>query len=110
MFLPSQRRLYDYTHFTEAKEGIQQHILDSVKEKLEKTGNPNEHFQLLFDEVTIRSDIVFRKSEIVGCFNMKDIEKSVASLESELNEEKFEKDIAKKVLVYMLQGTLISKK
>ena len=75
--LPSERLLFDFTHFTEAKVGIQEVVIGRVKEKLDKL-NPKEdekYFNLLFDEMYVKEDIVVnRNGEIVGCVNLSDIE------------------------------------
>ncbi|XP_034246741.1 uncharacterized protein LOC117648354 [Thrips palmi] len=106
--LPSQRRLYDFSHFTQAKEGIQQAVIDLLSEKLEKviTEDYQRYFNLLFDEMSIQSGLVVTKSgDIVGFVNLSEIEQSVADLENQLaGEGEIKKQEAKKVLVFMLQG------
>ena len=107
--LPSERRLFDFTHFVDAKEGVQEDIINLLREKLEKENleNHEKFFNLLFDELTVRADIVLnRKGEIIGCVNMTGIEASLATLETELvgEEPMIKPEPAKKVLVYMLQG------
>lgn len=106
--LPSQRRLYDFSHFTQAKEGIQQAVLELLSEKLEKiiTEDYQRFFNLLFDEMNIQSGLVVTKSgEIIGFVNLNEIEQSVSDLEAQLSGEgEVKKQEAKKVLVFMLQG------
>ncbi|KAK3921442.1 Transposable element P transposase [Frankliniella fusca] len=102
--LPSQRRLFDFTHFTEAKNGIQDDILNLLEEKINKMVKEEheKYFNLLFDEMTIHQSLVISKNgEVVGfsCFN--EIENSVAQLEAHLQGQEMKKEKAKKVLVFM---------
>ncbi|KAK3917302.1 Transposable element P transposase [Frankliniella fusca] len=81
--LPSQRRLYDYTHFIEAKEGCQVEILQDIKAKIDKCC-PNDHFSfvnLMFDEMN-----------------------ELEELQSSLSKKVFQPKLAKKVLVYLAKG------
>ncbi|KAK3933216.1 Transposable element P transposase [Frankliniella fusca] len=89
--LPSSRRLYDFTHYAEVKEGVQDAILDRLKEKLDKLKS-DEHenfFNLLFDEMNIHSDLVITKSG----------EKSIQDLGDDLANVEGKKELAKKALV-----------
>ena len=107
--LPSERRLFDFTHFVQAKEGIKEAILNLLKDKKDKLtlADHEKFFNLLLDEMTIRSDIVInKKGEVIGCVNLSKVEESIANLESDLNSSssKPREEVSKKVLVYMIQG------
>ncbi|KAJ1530235.1 hypothetical protein ONE63_005160 [Megalurothrips usitatus] len=108
--LPSQRRLFDYSQFTEAKEGVQQEILDLLMSEI-NAKCPEEYqkyFNLLLDEMSIRSDLVYNSGtgELVGFTNLTSVEEELASLEAEIRGDKYEKKLAKKVLVFMLNGAV----
>ena len=106
--LPSQRRLYDYTHFIESKKGPQEKIIANVKKNIENVrGLHHEtYFNLIFDEMYIRSNIVICKKtgEILGYVYLNKVEEEIAKLEAEVSGKSFERQPAKTVLVFMLQG------
>ncbi|KAK3932751.1 Transposable element P transposase [Frankliniella fusca] len=108
--LPSQRRLFDFTHFTEAKDGIQDTLLNLLEKKLEKkiSATHERYFNVLFDEMTIHQNLVVtRNGDIVGFTSPTKVGKSVALLEAHLEGREMKRDKAKKVLVFMLQGITI---
>ena len=91
--LPSQRRLYDYTHFVEAKEGPQEAIITNVKTKIENLNGPDHetYFNIIFDEMYIRSNIVISKKtgELLGYVNLTKVEEEIAQLEAEQTDATF---------------------
>ena len=70
--LPSQRTLYDFTHYVDAKEGIQEVTMAEMQKKLYENYDLGERhstfFNLIFDEVDVKEDIVVnrRTGEIIG--------------------------------------------
>lgn len=107
--LPSKRTLYDYSHFTEAKEGPQDFIInDLAKQCEEKFKEKHEkYFSLVFDEIDIRSGVVIdrRTGEVVGYTNLSDVEEELVALEAEISEKgEPKKQVAKKLLFYMAAG------
>ena len=106
--LPSERLLYDYTHYLEARVGAQEEIMKEVSSKIRNSLPGEKQFHILmYDEMTVRSDLVFTKrtGEIVGYVHLDKVELELLHLESELGDTPFEKNKpAKKVLVFMLQG------
>jgi len=106
--LPSSRRLYDYSHFTEATEGCQAELIEHIKEKINKCGEEDHYsyVNLMFDEMHIRSGLVFSRSsgELVGYTKLSGVEEELEKMQSELNGKTFEPRLAKKVLVFLAQG------
>ncbi|KAK3924130.1 DNA transposase [Frankliniella fusca] len=106
--LPSQRRLFDYSQFIDIQEGVQQELLEHLQHEIEKKcpNKCDQYFSLLLDEMSIRSDLVFnsRTGDLVGYTNLTSLESSMRELEAEMEDNKYEKKLAKKVLVFMLNG------
>ncbi|KAK3915666.1 Transposable element P transposase [Frankliniella fusca] len=106
--LPSSRRLFDYSHFIQSTEGCQQELTDQIKDKINKCGE-EEHFKyinLMFDEMHIRSGLVFSRStgELIGYTKLSGVEEELQKMQSELNSKTYKPKLAKKVLVFMAQG------
>lgn len=106
--LPSERRLLDYSQFTEAQEGVQQDLLELLKNDIEKNcaNGYEKYFSLMLDEMSIRSDLVYnsRTGELVGFTNLTSLEAELAALEAEISGGTYQRKLAKKILVFMLQG------
>ncbi|KAK3931797.1 Transposable element P transposase [Frankliniella fusca] len=107
--LPSKRTLYDYSHVFESREGPQEQIMLDLSESSKNTCTENheKYFNLIFDEVDIRSGIVLsrRSGEIVGYVNLSAVEEEIIAVEAEISEKaEPTKQIAKKLLVYMALG------
>lgn len=106
--LPSERRLFDFSQFTEIKEGVNEGLLSQFKTAFDEkcTQDHEKYFSLLLDEMSIRSDLVYdgRSGELVGFTNLTSLEAELSSLEAEIQGKTSEKKIAKKVLVFMLSG------
>ncbi|KAK3926609.1 Rhodocoxin [Frankliniella fusca] len=106
--MPCNRTLYDFTHFVDNKEGVQHEILSLLEKKIEPlslSSNEN-YFNLVFDEIHIKSDLVRNKhGELIGYLNLNEVENTLKELESQMaSAEPKKPELAKKVLVYMLQG------
>ncbi|KAK3916262.1 Putative nuclease [Frankliniella fusca] len=105
--LPSNRLLYDYTHAVQAKDGIQD---ETVRNLVEQTqGYKEEHlkyFNIEFDEMHVRSDIVIDKKtgDIIGYAHLRKVEKDLADMEAEISSSNFSPSLAKTVLVFLVQG------
>ncbi|KAK3921575.1 Transposable element P transposase, partial [Frankliniella fusca] len=110
--LPCNRTLYDFTHFVDNTEGIQHEILNLLEKKIEPLCVPeNErYFNLVFDEINIKSDLVRNKhGELIGYLKLNEVEIALKELENEMASAEPQKPLlAKKVLVYMLQGININ--
>ncbi|KAK3929509.1 Transposable element P transposase, partial [Frankliniella fusca] len=106
--LPSKRRLFDYSHFIESKEGCQKELLLMMKKKAEACGN-DDHFSyinLMFDEMHIKSGLVVNRStgELVGFTKLSGIDEELAKIQTELKMKTYRPRLARKVLVYVAQG------
>ncbi|KAK3912214.1 Transposable element P transposase [Frankliniella fusca] len=108
--LPSERRLYDYSQFTDIKEGVQQDLLEHLQGAIAKEccSDSEKYFSLLLDEMSIRSDLVYssRTGELIGYTNLSSMESSMRELQAEMEGKTYEKRLAKKVLVFMLNGAV----
>lgn len=106
--LPSSRRLYDYSHFVQATEGCQQEITDQILKRIKKCGTEDHlsFVNLMFDEVHIRSSLVFSRSsgELIGYTQLSDVEEELRKMQAELNSKTYKPRLAKKALVFMVQG------
>ncbi len=63
MCLLSNRILFDFTHFTDVKESVQKGVLDRITKKpiIQERHELEKQFNLLFDEMYVKSDIVINK-------------------------------------------------
>ncbi|KAK3910267.1 Transposable element P transposase [Frankliniella fusca] len=108
IILPCNGTLYDFTHFVDNSEGIQHEILDLIEKKIEELQIPanEKYFNLVFDEIHIKSDLVRNKhGELIGYLNLNQVETALSELEnSMINDAPRKQELAKKVLAYMLQG------
>ena len=107
--LPSGRTLYDFTHYVNAQEGIQETSLYEMSTKLKQECRENheQYFNLVFDEIVVREGIVInrRTGEVVGYTHLTDLENELKALESEiLTGSDPNRQPAKKVLVYLALG------
>ncbi|KAK3929501.1 Opticin [Frankliniella fusca] len=105
--LPSERTLYDYTHAVQSKEGIQDAaVADLVHKSSSYKEEHLKYFNLEFDEMHIRQDIVINKKtgEIIGYANLRQVEKDLADIEAEISKTDSAHPVAKTVLVYLAQG------
>ncbi|KAK3921017.1 Transposable element P transposase [Frankliniella fusca] len=106
--LPSKRRLFDYSHFVETKEGCQKELLLMIADKAAKCGE-EEHYKyinVMFDEMHIKSGLVTHRStgELVGFTKLSGIDEEIAKITQELNMKTYRPRLAKKVLVYLARG------
>ncbi|KAK3924845.1 Transposable element P transposase [Frankliniella fusca] len=113
MYLPSDRRLYDYSHFIDPQEGVQGEIIQQVLEKIKSHGS-EEHYcyvNLMCDEMHIRSGLVTKKStgELIGYTNLSYVDADLKKLQCDLENKTFKPQLAKTVLVYLAQGVTSTK-
>lgn len=105
--LPSRRRLYDYSHFVDAKEGCQQELTELIRKKMKKAG-AEEHFSymnLMLDEMHIKAGLVLNSSgDLVGYTQLDGVDEEIRKLEDEIDNKTYKPKLAKKVLVYLVQG------
>ena len=105
--LPSQRTLYDYSHYTEHGTGFQEKVTEQFVSECIKNSNDNECSQyvgILFDEVRIKADLVYDKhsGELVGYVDLDKVGNEFMNLHYALNDAN--QSIAKFLLVVMIRG------
>lgn len=105
--LPSNRTLYDYSHYMEHGVGMNPKTVEQLICEAEKLGCFNDlhksYVGLLQDEIKIKSDLVYQKStgELVGYVNLDNITNELLNLE-EVNGTG--KSLASSLLVVMVRG------
>lgn len=106
--LPSTRRLYDYTHYMEAKEGCQEEITLDIKKKIDKNcAEKHERFcNVQFDEMNVRSNLVWKNGELIGYVKLNEVETELKKMSVDVG--KYEPPRAKKILTFMVTGCVAS--
>lgn len=105
--LPSERTLYDYTHYVDAEPGIQHETLQRLSEQVEKlTEGHEEYFSCTFDEVHVKGGVVIDKKtgEVIGYTHLSEVEEEMKKLEADMAGVQFDKVPAKSVLMFLAQG------
>ncbi|KAJ8023362.1 Transposable element P transposase [Holothuria leucospilota] len=109
LILPHPSTLYSYTHFTPPSSGLNVDLL-RMFHKFWKIGSlqPHEKYvNLLFDEMKIKSDLVFSKSsgKLVGFLNVGDVTQEMEQFEARCTEGKVDSScVASHVLLFMVRG------
>lgn len=105
--LPSERTLYDYSHYMENGVGVNARTVEQLIDQATKLGcfavEHKSYVGLLHDEITIKSDLVFNKhtGQLIGYVNLDAIANELLELDRvATNESK----LAKSVLVIMVRG------
>ena len=97
--LPSTRTLIDYKNYIRPKAGFRRQVLDNLNEITKDFFDVERYVVLLFDEMKIRSNLVFNKhtEELIGFVDLGD---------PELNFNSFDKQskLATHTLVFYLRG------
>ena len=105
--LPSERTLYDYTHWSSPHSGVQLEYIQELHGLLSESLPPHQHHcALSMDEMKIKSGLVFSKhsGRLVGFVDLgvnEDIEKVVTG---EQDEPKSEKQLASQTFVLMARS------
>ena len=106
--LPTSRTLFDYTHFAAVKEGIDEVVLDSLANRMETLPEKQRYHVLMADEMYISKNLVYKKNsgELIGYTNLNDVDKELRELDQYFNDpnKELKKDIASKVLVFLVKG------
>ena len=97
--LPSQRTLRDYRNFVKPKPGFNKLVIDELVGLTKSYSNTQRYIVLLFDEMKIRSNLVFDKNtgQLIGFTDLGD---------STINYATFEKqdELASHVLAFFIRG------
>ena len=100
--LPSERTLFDYTHYYTNKVGFQDDVNQQLVEEINKLLLPDSRkfVALLIDEMKIKEGLVYNKhtGEIVGFTSLGDINDNLLQLEQESEQPK----VAKQLLTIMV--------
>ena len=110
--LPSQRTLYDYTHYTEHGTGFQENVTEQFVSECNKNckNECDNYVGILFDEIKIKSDLVYDKhtGELVGYVDLDKVGNQLIDLQNALNDSN--QSVAKFLLVVMVRGVTTSLK
>ena len=108
--LPHVNTLKKYINFTEAKSGFNPDIVEKRIEDshLAELSELQKNVSLIFDEIKIKSGLVFRRStgKLVGFTEMGELNEELRVLQDNLDGSKSldERDFAKYVNVFMVRG------
>ena len=95
--LPSERTLFDYTHYYTNKVGFQDDVNQQLVEEINKLLLPDSRkfVALLIDEMKIKEGLVYNKhtGEIVGFTSLGDINDDLLQLEQESEQPKVAKQL-----------------
>ena len=108
--LPSERTLRDYTHWCSAQSGVQFEYIEQAKKVMSQEGvsEDERQFTLLFDEMKVKSGLVFRKStgRLVGFCDLGQANHEIDRLFSSPREGSAGKQtpqLAKNMLAFMIR-------
>jgi len=106
--LPHINTLKKFSSFTTPAAGfnvdiIQRLIVDS---KIDEIPDYKKNVSIIFDEMRIKSDLVFRQStgQLVGFTDLGDINNELRSFDAQVSEDENRTDFATYILVYMVRG------
>ena len=110
--LPSERTLRDYSNFSKQKTGFHDDLNDQLlaEAQLDRCSEAQKHVALVFDEMKIRDDLVYRKTtqEIVGFVDLGQVSNEMGDLEKSLSQSAVSQtpinDVATHMLVLMIRG------
>ena len=106
--MPNIRTLYNYSHFTDSKCGINPQVLEQMIKEAKAKGLYDEPYKqyvgILQDEVRVKEDLVYDKhsGELVGFVDLDKTGNQLIDLENTLNDES--RKLAKYVLLIMVRG------
>ncbi len=102
--LPSERTLYDYTHYFKTKAGFQDDVNSQLVEEIQKmeVNESRKFVGLLVDEMKIKEGLVYNKhlGQIIGFTNLEGIDQQLLQLEREDDHP----SVATQVLTIMVRG------
>ena len=99
LVLPSQRTLRDYRNYVKPNTGFNEPVISELVELTQSYFDVQRYIVLLFDEMKIRSNLVFDKfnGELIGFTDLGDPTINYATLDEH-------EDLASHVLVFLLRG------
>ena len=105
--LPSERTLFDYSHWIKGEVGFQQKVNDQLLEEADLTEEKNKYVVLAFDEMKIREDLVFDKysCSLIGFVNLGDVTNALDDFEHQCkSENESNNNVATHMLTFMVRG------
>lgn len=98
LVLPSQRTLKDYRNFIKPQCGFNPKVIKELREQTKDLFDVERYIVMLFDEMKIRSNLVFDKEtgQIIGFTDLGDLSLNFASHQ--------EDELASHILVFLLRG------
>ncbi|XP_052127944.1 uncharacterized protein LOC127750386 [Frankliniella occidentalis] len=107
--LPTARTLFDYSHATKIKQGIDTTVLENIaKQVAVEEKSRKQYHTLMADEMHISKNLVVQKStgEIIGFTNLDELDKEVKILDSYLDnpDKVVEEEMASKIMAFMVRG------
>ncbi|XP_072043833.1 uncharacterized protein [Amphiura filiformis] len=106
--LPSERTLYDYTHYVPSKMGFVPETIAMLVKECQEKGIYNEPWKsyvgLLQDEIKVKSDLVYcpTTGELVGYVNLDSTSNQIMELQNGISNS--ESQLATSALVLMVKG------
>ena len=106
--LPSNRTLFDYSHYIKSNLRYNADVMKMLKEEAEKLGMYKEEWRkyvgLLFDEIKIKEDLVYDKNsgELIGYCNLDSVGNTILNRQNVMAGN--ENSVAKYILVVMVRG------
>ena len=105
--LPSERTLFDYSHWIKREVGFQQKVNEQLIDETDLTEEKNKYVVLTFDEMKIREDLVFDKlsCSLLGFVNLGDITNVLDDFERQCkSEDQGDPKVATHMLGFMVRG------
>ena len=106
--LPSERTLFDYSHWIKGEVGFQAAVNAQLIEEADIKEEKDRYVVLSFDEMKIREDLVFDKHScsLVGFTNLGDVSNVLESCERQCDSEAPDKidKVATHMLAFMVRG------
>ena len=99
LVLPRQRTLIDYKNYIRPQRGFQDRVVEELQSLTNMYFDVQSYVVLLFDEMKIKSNLVFDKvtDELIGCVDLSEPEVNYATLDN-INE------VASHAMVFLVRG------
>ena len=105
--LPSNRTLFDYSHYMESDLGVNPRVVEQLIVKANKLGCYDElhksYVGLLHDEIKIKADLVYKKNtgELIGYVNLDNVTNELLLMEDLVGKKR---SLAEYMFVTMVRG------
>ncbi|XP_034255467.1 uncharacterized protein LOC117653722 [Thrips palmi] len=107
--LPTSRTLFDYSHVTKIKPGIDESVIEAAAKRATSEEHTHKQYHVVMaDEMNISKNLVVLKStgELIGFKDLDDLDQELKELEAHLDdpEKVLEQELASKVMAFMVKG------